>query len=276
MPRHTPIGCCSSPTDDWWTRCSSRPPSGCSTASRRPTPWARWAEVMLRATLKNLAARKLRLGLSAFAVILGVAFVAGSYIFTDTLNRTFDELFSDMSADVVVRPATDDSDAGSAAAFGWGTSVTGPADVADDVADVDGVAYADGSIENSSVYVLDPEGDVIGTAGTPGVAVSWNSDAYEAGRDGIDILEGTPPGPGQVAIDQTTVDNAGFEVGDQIDFVTSGETPRIQAELTAVIEFDDGTNLAGASLSMFDVGDARELFLGGQEAFTSVGATAAE
>ena len=39
---------------------------------------------MLKATWRNVFAHKLRLFLSAFAVILGVAFVAGSYIFTDT------------------------------------------------------------------------------------------------------------------------------------------------------------------------------------------------
>ena len=41
---------------------------------------------MLRATWRSLFARKLRLFLSAFAVILGVAFVSGSYVFTDTLG----------------------------------------------------------------------------------------------------------------------------------------------------------------------------------------------
>lgn len=45
---------------------------------------------MLRSTLKSLAARKLRLVMSAMAIVLGVGFVTGSLIFTDTLGRTFD------------------------------------------------------------------------------------------------------------------------------------------------------------------------------------------
>jgi putative ABC transport system permease protein len=50
---------------------------------------------MLRATLKSLLARKLRLVLSGLAVVLGVMFVSGSFVVTDTLNRTFDSIFAD-------------------------------------------------------------------------------------------------------------------------------------------------------------------------------------
>ena len=59
---------------------------------------------MLKASWKSLLARKLRLVMSAFAIILGVAFVAGSFIFTDTLSRTFDRIFEDTSAEVTVSP----------------------------------------------------------------------------------------------------------------------------------------------------------------------------
>jgi putative ABC transport system permease protein len=53
---------------------------------------------MLRATLKSLLAHKLRLVLSAVAVTLGVAFVAGSFVFTDTIRKTFDDLLNQTSA----------------------------------------------------------------------------------------------------------------------------------------------------------------------------------
>ena len=59
---------------------------------------------MLKATLKGLLAHKLRLGMSAFAIILGVAFVAGTFVFTDTLNRSFTDLFRQTAPDVTVRP----------------------------------------------------------------------------------------------------------------------------------------------------------------------------
>ena len=50
---------------------------------------------MLRATLKSLLARKLRLVLSGLAVVLGVMFVAGAFVVTDTLSRSFDSVFAD-------------------------------------------------------------------------------------------------------------------------------------------------------------------------------------
>ena len=63
---------------------------------------------MLKATWRNVFAHKLRLFLSAFAVILGVAFVAGSYIFTDTLDRAFTGLTSGAVGDVIVQPGSSD------------------------------------------------------------------------------------------------------------------------------------------------------------------------
>ena len=60
---------------------------------------------MLNATLKGLAAHKLRLALTALAIVLGVSFVAGTYVLTDTISKTFDELFQNVTqnVDVVVR-----------------------------------------------------------------------------------------------------------------------------------------------------------------------------
>ena len=63
------------------------------------------AEPMLRATLKSLLARKLRLMLSGLAVVLGVMFVSGSFVLTDTLGRSFDALFADAYEDIDVQVA---------------------------------------------------------------------------------------------------------------------------------------------------------------------------
>ena len=62
------------------------------------------AAAVIRAALKSLLGRKLRLLMSTFAIVLGVAFVAGTLIFTDTLNRSFTALFASTVGDVVVRP----------------------------------------------------------------------------------------------------------------------------------------------------------------------------
>ncbi|HEY0537866.1 MAG TPA: hypothetical protein VGD53_05835 [Actinoallomurus sp.] len=54
-------------------------------------------------TLRSLAAHKLRLALTALAVILGVAFVAGTLVFTDTMGRRFDDLFAKTGQGVAVK-----------------------------------------------------------------------------------------------------------------------------------------------------------------------------
>ena len=59
---------------------------------------------MLRATWKSLWSRKIRLLLSTFAIVLGVAFVAGSLVFTATLDRAFQSIMTGSVSDVVVRP----------------------------------------------------------------------------------------------------------------------------------------------------------------------------
>ena len=59
---------------------------------------------MLRSTFTSLLARKVRLLMSALAIVLGVGFVAGSLIFTDTLGRTFDGIMEGTVGDVVVQP----------------------------------------------------------------------------------------------------------------------------------------------------------------------------
>ena len=53
---------------------------------------------MWRTSIRSLAAHKLRLALTALAVILGVAFMSGTYVLTDTLKHTFDSLFAQTSA----------------------------------------------------------------------------------------------------------------------------------------------------------------------------------
>ena len=57
---------------------------------------------MLRASLRSLRARKLRLLLTGLSIVLGVGFVAGTYVLTDTMNAAFDDLFSSFAVDVDV------------------------------------------------------------------------------------------------------------------------------------------------------------------------------
>src|SRR3954471_8325857 len=112
---------------------------------------------MLRMTWRNLIARKIRLALSAFAIVLGVAFVAGSFIFTDSLGGAFNGIIKGTTADVEVRP----SGSGDFDSFGI-DSRTMPASLVDKLAALPEVEAADGTNQVEGVFVIGTDGKLVG------------------------------------------------------------------------------------------------------------------
>ncbi len=211
---------------------------------------------MRRLALRNLMAHKLRLLLSAAAVVLGVAFVSGTMIFTDTLQRTFTDLFESTSADVSVTPHQA-FDTGLAGTSIGGSRPSVPADVLQQVRAVDGVAAAEGYVETEGVYVLDASGKVLDTGGAPGVGTSWSE---EEALSNTTLVDGrAPDGRQEVALDTGTADKAGLQVGDRVDILTTG--PRLRATLVGVVRYGENGGLAGASLTLFDMETAQRLLL---------------
>jgi putative ABC transport system permease protein len=229
---------------------------------------------MLRAIVKSLFARKLRLAMSAFAIVLGVAFVAGSYVFTDTLDQTFDEIFAETTADIVVRP--EQTSAG-ALEFSGGDARTIQPVVLDDVAAVDGVDRVNGFVESQSMFVIGADGDLIGGNGPPGIGTNWSDTPSQDGSVPLRLVDGREPQRGgEVVLDVKTADRAGYHVGDDVILVTAGEPPQVSATMVGTAEFGGGASLAGATLALFDTRTAQELILGGEDAYTSVAVTAVD
>lgn len=222
---------------------------------------------MLRAAWKNLLARKLRLLMSAFAIVLGVAFVAGSFIFTDTLNKSFESIFAGSVGDVIVRPAGSSGDETQ-------SNISIPASVVDQAATVDGAARADGNVTSFGVFVVGEDGKVIGAQGAPGLGLNYNDAPAAHDLEGLTVSEGrAPERSGEVALDSGTAEKAGYEVGDEVPIVTSGDQPVIEAELVGIAEFGGGS-LAGASLTIFDTQTSQDLFQQGKDVYTDIWVTA--
>jgi putative ABC transport system permease protein len=218
---------------------------------------------VLRATFRTALAHKGRLALSALAVVLGVAFVAGTYVFTDTLQRTFTELFDTVQPDVAVSPASADGQAS------VGVAVTLPADAADVIAGVDGVADSGGAVQATGVTLIGSDGEPVGTVGPPTLGVGWD-DTPELSP--LSLVEGRGPASDtEIAIDSEAFDTGGFALGDTVRVLTPG--PSIEAELVGVFRFGTSGNLAGATLTAFEMSTAQELLLGGDR-WTSVQAVA--
>src|SRR5918999_2417342 len=122
---------------------------------------------MIKATLKGFLAHKWRLLLTMISVVLGVSFVAGTYVLTDTMAATFDTLFAEAEAgiDVEVRAK--------AAFLGemQQDRPRVPESLLDTVLEVDGVAVAEGGVTGFA-QIVDPDGEAIAPL-APTLGVSW-------------------------------------------------------------------------------------------------------
>jgi len=224
---------------------------------------------MLRFIRRNIGAHKLRLVLSGLAVVLGVAFVAGTFIFTDTLSKTFENLFGETAADVEIEPRT--SFENNQATDTQGASL--PASLVAQVAKAPGVAQAAGSVLVDGVFVIGKDGKLLGTPGAPAFGVSWSDDEVISP---FRLVPGQGAGPtqaGQVALDSQTAEKGGFAVGDTIKLSTTTEP--VTAVVTGIFRFGSSGNLAGASLTAFDEKTAQDLLLAPGR-FSNVSAVAAE
>lgn len=203
--------------------------------------------MMRKVTLRNLAAHKLRLVLTALSVILGVAFVAGTLIFTDTMNKTFDDIFADDGPPTVsVRGASQD---------GVDTSVSVPETLLASLAKVTGVASVQGEVEGNAI-IIDKEGDPIGGGGAPQFGFNWVDD--EAGDDDADWVMSAgraPSGEGEVVIDLTSAEKGGFVVGDRIKVAVAGSLHDVT--ISGVLDGSTG----GATFVFWETPTAQKLLL---------------
>ncbi|WP_110240795.1 ABC transporter permease [Nocardioides gilvus] len=216
---------------------------------------------MLRAALKSLLGRKVRLLMSTFAIVLGVAFVAGTLVFSDTLNRSFTALFASTVGDVVVQAER-------------GTR-TLPADLVDKLAQVDGAARADGNVLDTSVFVIDKNNKPIGGNGAPALASNWTGAPAGHGLVGLEVVSGrAPEKAGEVVFDATTARRAGYAIGERVTLVT-GAQEALDPELVGIVDFAEGGSFSGATWVAFDTRTAQQQFLKGRDRFNSAWVTAA-
>ncbi|GAA4709478.1 ABC transporter permease [Nocardioides conyzicola] len=235
---------------------------------------------MIKAALKSLLGRKVRLLMSTFAIVLGVAFVAGSLIFSDTLSRSFTALFASTVGDVVVRPE------GGTTADGAPSTVTLPGSLVEQLKDVPGAARVDGNVSAFGVFVVSKSGKVVSGFGPPAIGGNWSDAPAGHGLQGLTIVQGHEPhGADEVVLDERTAERAGYVVGDKVDIIPSTATAipadgqpvastRIEPELVGIAGFPSGGSLNGATYAAFDTPTAQALFLGGEDAYTDIWVTA--
>jgi putative ABC transport system permease protein len=210
---------------------------------------------MWRATFKSLLARKVRLLLTATAVVLGVGFVAGTYVLTDTLNSAFDTLFTTATAGVDVQVqgvAAFGAEAGGPGGGGGSEREPVPEDVATRVRQVSGVAQVVGNVQGYAKLVDPTTGEAISPGGAPTIGTSWSP------LGGANLVEGAAPTTSdQVAIDAGTAKTHDLTVGERIVVLFQG--PKREFTISGVFRIGQTDSLLGATAAAFDLATAQEV-----------------
>ncbi|NUT34254.1 MAG: ABC transporter permease [Hamadaea sp.] len=222
---------------------------------------------MFKAMLRGLLAHKLRLVLSALAIVLGTMFMSGAFIAGDTISQGFSSLFSTINSelDVQVTGKSDVSNEQSSV-----VTATVPQRVADEVATVDGVADSTPQVASDGARVVGKDGKVIASAGPPRFGVGWT------GEDGLlELREGAgPSGPDEVALSANLAEKAGVGLHDQVQIITL--QPAKTFTVAGIFGYEGGRDsLAGEMTVAFTMPVAQELMLGKLGEYTSVDVTAA-
>ncbi len=187
-----------------------------------------------RLSLRNIASHRLRFLLTTFSVVLGVSFVVSSFVLTDGLRSTFNELIDDAYAgtDVQVQARGE---------FDEVLFTDRPIDesLADVVAEVDGVATANPYTDSTKIVPLDGTGEPIEAAmGSPVLAISWSSDV-----SWMTLVEGgVPDGPGEFAVDVDTAEREDLVIGETYTII--GIDGPEQFELVGLNRFGEDSGLS--------------------------------
>jgi putative ABC transport system permease protein len=198
-------------------------------------------------TRKGLLAHKFRLLLTSISIVLGVGFVAGTFVFTDTIGSVFDHLFTQTTSgtDAVVR-----------AKLPFKVNAQGapedrapvPDSLVTLVRSTPGVAEAQGAV-NGYALVIGKDGKAV-EGQAPTLGVSWGPIPRFA--KSFNVKHGTrPTQPNEVGLDETTASKAKVGVGDTVHVVFLTVPPE-DFKVAAVFKFGDAGNLAGATLAAFE------------------------
>jgi putative ABC transport system permease protein len=221
---------------------------------------------MLRATLKSLLSRKLRLLLSGLAVVLATMFVSGAFVLTDTLGRSFDALFSNaynyVDVSVSAKPALGTDGGGD---NGNAVPQNINASVVDEVAKVDGVRRARGQVGVDGARVVGKNGKVVAGTGPPRFGIAWNGDS-----ELLKLREGRgPQAPDEIVINKTLATTTGYRIGDQVGVLTL--QPKKTFTLVGIFGYAGGRDSLGGELTVgFTEPVAQELMLGKTGVYNSI------
>jgi len=204
---------------------------------------------MGRVALRGLSARKLRVALTLLAVALGVTLIAGTYVLTDTINQSFDNIFQAgaKGTDVSVTPREP---------LGSGDQIaqqTVPESVLRTVEKLPGVSESEGSIF-TQVTILDAKGKKLGGGMAPSFVASVQLPRFE----GFKLKSGRKPAaPGEAQLDVSTAKRKGVKIGDRIQVV--GQAPKRAYTVVGLVAFAGVESFGGTSVAVVSLPEAQKI-----------------
>ncbi|MFF0294973.1 ABC transporter permease [Kitasatospora sp. NPDC004614] len=211
---------------------------------------------MYRTALRNLLAHKGRLLMTALAIMLGTAFVAGSMVFSDTVDQATRNSYSTSFDDLSVM-VSDPAASASGAFRGQRSSAQLNEETVAKVAALPGVAKTR-AVVGDFTGVADKQNKLIGPAWSARSAnfvpdVSGNDPRYP-------MVQGRGPrATGEIALDRKTAESGGHQVGDTVRIATNG--PAVDARLTGIFTTTDPMVAGGGSLTLLDTASAQQALL---------------
>jgi putative ABC transport system permease protein len=208
---------------------------------------------LIRVALRGLLGRKLRAALTAFAIVLGVAMVSGTYILTDSIDNAFDSIFTDVrkGSNVVISGRS---------AFALSSDDSTQAPTFDEsllpkVRALPGVAAAEPSVDGEAQLIGD-DGKAIVYGGAPnlGFSIANGNSRFNP----LKLVDGDWPGPGEVVVDKSTAGKEHFKLGQEIGAQADGPAQRLR--ISGIVKFGSVATIGGATLAGFDLATAQRLF----------------
>ncbi len=203
---------------------------------------------MWKVTLKSIAAKKLRIVLTSIAIILGVAFMAGTLVLSDTITRTFDNLISNVNSGLSaqVRGESQFKDT-----QGQQQRNRIDASLADVIRQVPGVKDAEVSVSGFAI-IVGKNGKALNASGNgpPPLAFAWDPSPT---LNPINLVAGkAPTAANDIVIDKSSADRGKLHIGDQVRVIPVSATGKSALyHLAGIGKFGSADSAAGASLVFF-------------------------
>jgi putative ABC transport system permease protein len=201
---------------------------------------------VLKVTLRGLLAHKLRLSLTAVAIVLGIAFVSSTFVVGDTINNVFGAIFTDANQGIAV-VVEGQTLAGAAQDIGGGQRLPVPSALVPTVQHVNGVKQANGVIFRTGATLLSPSGKPIGGNGPPTFGANW----VDSPVSPYHLRTGhSPQAAADIVVDAATATANGIVVGQTIQMAFNGG-PRQPFHVSGIAGYGSADNVAGATITLF-------------------------